>query len=97
MSAAVHELRAGTALAALAMRQWTMYPDGNGHYALGSPDGQVLCPDEAIAIYVGGQWIEGNVIWESNGDYFLAADRSICGLYAQMRVCLIATSERSER
>lgn len=69
------------------MAQWRIYPDGGGHFALGSPDGRVLRHGEAVAIALGGFWIPGVIAWSHNGDYFTAyVDQTVCGLYARMHV-----------
>lgn len=68
-------------------QQWPIYPDGGGHFALGSPDGRILYQGEAIEILLGGQWIAGRIQWSHNGDYFAAlADGTVCGLCARSQV-----------
>jgi hypothetical protein len=67
--------------------QWTIYPDGQGHFALGSPDGQALNQGEAVEISLGGFWIPGAITWNHSRDYFTAlVDHTVCGLCAGMRV-----------
>ena len=66
---------------------WTIYPDGEGHFALGSPDGRILQQGEAVEISLGGFWIPGSIQWSHNGDYFTAqAGGTVCGLCARMHV-----------
>ncbi len=74
----------------------TIYPDGGGHFALGSPDGRVLKQDEAIEFSVGGQWILGFVEYDHNGDYLRAANGAcICGLHAGMHIRLRALNQQA--
>jgi hypothetical protein len=73
------------------MDEWTIYPSLNNRnrYALGSPDGRELRRGEAVAILLGGFRIPGFIEYSDNGDYFMAmTGRSICGLYAGMKVYL---------
>jgi len=67
--------------------QWTIYPDGQGHFALGSPDGRTLQQGETVEIALGGLWIPGVIMWNHGSDYFTAlADGAVCGLCAGMQV-----------
>jgi len=67
--------------------QWTIYPDGQGHFALGSPDGRTLQQDETVAITLGGFWIPGVIRWNHGSDYFITlVDHTVCGLCAGMQV-----------
>lgn len=64
-----------------------IYPDGEGHFALDSPDGRTLQQSEIVEISLGGFWIPGAVTWNHNGDYFTALfDKTVCGLCARMQV-----------
>lgn len=74
------------------MDEWTIYPSLNDgkHYALGSPDGRELKRGEVVEILLGGFFIPGYIEYSANGDYFSAmTGKSICGLYAGMKVHLI--------
>jgi hypothetical protein len=72
---------------------WTIYPDGEGHFALGSPDGRILQQGEAVEISLGGFRIPGSIQWSHNGDYFTAqAGDTVCGLCARMQVRVLTDS-----
>jgi hypothetical protein len=72
-----------------------------GRYALDEPDGLDLTAGAAVAVWLGGQWIAGQIEHagrlyavertgqSERGYYFLAADGSCCGLCSGMRVRLI--------
>ncbi len=75
------------------MNEWTIYPSINdrNRYALGSPDGRELRRDEPVEILLGGFRIPGFIEHSDNGDYFTdQTGQSICGLYAGMKVHLVA-------
>ena len=73
--------------------QWTIYPDGQGHFAFGSPNGRTLKQGEAVEISLGGFWIIGAITWSHNGDYFTAqVDHTRCGLCAGMRVRILRSA-----
>jgi len=75
------------------MNEWTIYPSINdrNRYALGSPDGRELRRGETVEILLGGFRIPGFIEHSDNGDYFTAmTGQSICGLYAGMKVHLVA-------
>lgn len=77
---------------ARSMDEWTIYPSLNDckHYALGSPDGRELRRGETVEILLGGFLIPGFIEYSANGDYFRAmTGKSICGLYAGMKVHLL--------
>lgn len=63
-----------------------IYPNGRGHYALGSPDGSVLLPGQPLTVLVAGHQIAGTVAHSDQGDYLRAEDETICGLCARMQV-----------
>jgi hypothetical protein len=69
-----------------------------GRYALDESGGSDLTAGDTIAIYLGGQWIEGHIEHAGHlyareyrdqperGYYFCATDGSCCGLCTGMRV-----------
>jgi hypothetical protein len=69
-----------------------------GRYALDDPEGQDITGGDCIAIWLGGQWIEGSVehagkLYASEasgrterGYYFVASNGGVCGLCTGMRV-----------
>ena len=69
-----------------------------GRYALDDPEGQDITGGDRIAVWLGGQWIEGSVehagslyASESSGRpergyYFVARNGGMCGLCTGMRV-----------
>jgi hypothetical protein len=71
-----------------------------GRYSLDDPlHGQDITSGQALAILLGGRWIEGNIEHASGlyalehgaqsvsrGYYFLASDGNVCGLCAGMNV-----------
>jgi hypothetical protein len=71
-----------------------------GRYSLDDPlHGQDITSGQALAILLGGRWIEGSIEHagglyalehatqpDSSGYYFLASDGSVCGLCAGMNV-----------
>jgi hypothetical protein len=71
-----------------------------GRYALDDPDGPDLTAGEAIAVWLGGQWIAGHIEHAGSlyavertgqterGYFFCASDGTICGLCSGMRVRL---------
>jgi Domain of unknown function (DUF5348) len=71
-----------------------------GRYALDDPEGQDITSGDRIAVWLGGQWIEGSVEHtgslyanESSGRpergyYFVASNGGVCGLCTGMRVRL---------
>src|SRR5260370_41057892 len=63
-----------------------IYPNGRGHYAIGSPDGKVLRPGQALTIVVAGHEITGTIQASEQGDYLRTDDGTTCGLCAGMRV-----------
>jgi hypothetical protein len=73
-----------------------VYPNGSGHYALGTPDGVVLRSGVPVLVVLAGQQIPGHIRWSERGDFFEAADQSICGLYPAMQVA-VATSGQAAR
>jgi hypothetical protein len=81
---------------------YTLVPSTNrGRYALDDPEGQDITGGDSMAIWLGGQWIEGSVEHagglyanESSGQaqrgyYFVARNGGVCGLCAGMRVRLL--------
>ena len=80
----------------------TLVPSTNrGRYALDDPKGQDITGGDSIAIWLGGQWIEGSVehagkLYASeasgraeSGYYFIARTGGMCSLCAGMHVRLI--------
>jgi hypothetical protein len=81
----------------------TLVPSTNrGRYALDDPHtGHDLTSGEALALLLGGQWIEGRVEHGSNlyasersgqlekGYYFIDSNGQICGLCTGMQVRLL--------
>ena len=81
----------------------TLVPSTNrGRYALDDPHtGHDLTSGEALALLLGGQWIEGRVEHGSNlyasersgqfekGYYFIDSNGQICGLCSGMKVQLL--------
>ena len=81
---------------------YTLVPSTNrGRYALDHPEGQDVTSGDSMAIWFGGQWIEGSVEHAGNlyasessgraerGYYFIASTGGMCGLCAGMKVRLI--------
>src|SRR5260370_33604092 len=62
------------------------YPNGQGRYALGCPDGEVLRPGQGIEIVLAGFQIASTVQKSDRGDYRLLHNGDRCGLCAGMRV-----------
>lgn len=63
-----------------------IFPTSQGQYALGSPDGAILRPEQQIKIVFAGRKITGTVIRGPQGYLFRAKDGSVCGLCPNMRV-----------
>lgn len=73
-----------------------IYPAGRGHYALGSPDGEVLLPGRPLTVLVAGHEISGIIQAHSLGDYLRADDGTTCGLCAYMRVVFSPSESKAE-
>jgi Domain of unknown function (DUF5348) len=80
----------------------TLVPSTNrGRYALDDPEGQDITGGDSMAVWLGGQWIEGRVehtgkLYASEssrraerGYYFIARTGGVCGLCTGMKVRLI--------
>jgi len=66
---------------------WTIYPNGSGGYALGSPDGRTLNNGELIEITLGGCIVAGFIEHHTHqAPRFVAIDGSACGLCPGMRI-----------
>ena len=65
----------------------TIYPNGAGGFALGSPDGRILHNGEMVEIWLGGLVVVGFIEHQSHSTArFVAEDGSVCGLCAGMRI-----------
>lgn len=64
----------------------SIYPNGRGRYALGSPDGATLLPGQPLTVLLSGHEITGTLEHGDQGDYLRTPDGTICGLCANMRV-----------
>jgi hypothetical protein len=75
-----------------------IFPAGRGHFALGSPDGDLLFPGDSLTIVLAGYRITGTIQSSERGDYLQLPDGGRCGLCACMKT-LVAASEisRAER
>jgi hypothetical protein len=73
-----------------------IYPAGQGHFALGSPDGQMLHPGQQIEVVLADIQITGTVRKSDLGDYLQLANGERCGLCACMRVRVVATMLEAE-
>ena len=61
----------------------------HGRLAIEHPDGPDLTSGRMCAIYLANQWLHGHIEYSHyRGYYFVANDRSICGLCVGMRVQL---------
>jgi hypothetical protein len=74
----------------------SIYPAGRGHYALGSPDGEVLVPGQRVEILLAGHQIAGMVQKSELGDYLQLADGTTCGLCSRMRVVACKQEQEME-
>ena len=72
-----------------------IYPTGQGHFALGSPDGPAVFPGDSLTVLLAGRRVTGTIRPGSQGDYLQLADGSCCGLCACMRV--VATVSQGQK
>src|SRR4051794_9696662 len=64
----------------------TIYPTGQGHFALHSPDGLPLFPGDSLTILLAGHQMTGTIQASDQGDYLQLPDGDRCGLCACMKI-----------
>jgi hypothetical protein len=70
-----------------------IFPAGRGHFALGSPDGDLLIPGDSLTIILAGHQITGTIRASDRGDFLqLPNEGGRCGLCA----CMHAVARTSE-
>ncbi len=69
----------------------TIYPNGRGAFACGSPDGRDLRDGQGLEVLLGGRWIPGFIEEHAHLPIrFIALnDQSACGLCAGMHIRLL--------
>lgn len=72
-----------------------MFPTGQGHFALHSPDGSPLFPGDSLTVLLVGHQVTGVIQASSQGDYLQLADGSCCGLCAYMRVVNVVSQRQT--
>ncbi len=70
--------------------KWTIYPDGTGAFACGSPDGLLLRHGQVLEVFLGDHWIPGVIEHHAHEAPRFIADngKTACGLCACMKVRL---------
>lgn len=66
-----------------------IFPAGRGHFALGSPDGELLVPGDALTVVLAGHQITGTVQASDRGDFLQLPDGGCCGLCACMKTMVV--------
>lgn len=67
----------------------SIYPNGTGAFACGSPDGPLLRDGQALEVFLGGHWIAGFIEHRPHETPRFIAGQTACGLCACMQVRLL--------